>query len=107
MSRLMAAKLRNRVPMPPKPPALETAAASSPDVQVPIGARMTGASIPNKEQSGVVSMVSTPTHPLGTPDCHYDNRAASRHPRYCGIIIARQPFAARFPLRTPDLDQAC
>src|SRR5262249_19355952 len=56
MSRLMAAKLRNRVPMPPSPPAFDTAAASSTEVQVPIGARMIGASMPNRSQSRVVSM---------------------------------------------------
>src|ERR1700733_1885252 len=60
MSRLMAAVVRNSVPMPPSPPALDTAAASSADVQVPIGARMTGTSIPNKSQRDVLSIVLSP-----------------------------------------------
>ena len=81
ISRLIAAKLRNSVPMPPNPPALETAAASSAEVQVLIGARMIGCSMPNKEQSGVVSMVPSPhIHPArGTADA--GNLAASRHLR--------------------------
>src|SRR5215472_12915652 len=101
MSRLMAAKLRNSVPMPPKPPALETAAASSADVQVPIGAKMIGTSMSNREQSGVVSMVSSPTHPLGTRDRHYDNRAASRHLRTPHHNRLLRVFAARFAVQRP------
>src|ERR1700733_13869551 len=58
MSRLMAAVAGNSVRVPPRPPAFDTAAASSADVQVPIGARMTGTSIPNKSHSGVFSIVS-------------------------------------------------
>jgi hypothetical protein len=68
---------------------------------------MTGTSIPNKEQSGVVSMVSTPAHPLGTLDCHYDNRAASRHLRDREIIILASRLQQDFPLKTLDLDRAC
>src|SRR5215469_10260013 len=111
MSRLMAAKLRNSVPMPPKPPASETAAASSADVQVPIGAKMIGTSMSNREQSGVVSMVSSPTHPLGTRDRHYDNRAASRHLRtphhnrllrVCSRIRGSAP-RIRIPLAEEDV----
>ena len=57
MSRFTAAVGRNSDPMPPSPPALEAAAANSPDVHVPIGARMIGTSIPKRSQSGVLSMV--------------------------------------------------
>jgi len=79
ISRLMAAKLRNSVPIPPKPPALETAAASSAEVQVPIGARIIGTSIPNRGQSGVVSMVSFPHIRSARVTANVSNRAASRH----------------------------
>ena len=69
------------VPMPPSPPALETAAVSSAEVQVPIGARMIGTSMPNRGQSGVVSMVSPP-HIRARGIANTGNRAASRHLRY-------------------------
>src|SRR5262245_13418129 len=58
MSRLIALVLRNKVPMPPRPPSLDTAAASSADVQVPIGTRMIGTSMPKMSQRGVLSMAS-------------------------------------------------
>ena len=57
MSRLTAAVLRKSDPMPPRPPSLDTAAANSAQVQVPMGARMIGTSIPNKSQSGVLSIL--------------------------------------------------
>src|SRR5215471_2983077 len=82
ISRLMEAKLRNSVPMPPNPPALETAAASSAEVQVPIGARMIGTSMPNIGQSGVVSMVSSPHIHSARETANVSNRAASRHLHY-------------------------
>src|SRR5262245_30265648 len=56
MSRLTAAVVRKSDPMPPSPPSLDTAAASSADVQVPIGARMIGTSMPNRSQRGVFSI---------------------------------------------------
>src|SRR5664280_1943220 len=57
MSRLTAAVLRKSDPMPPRPPSLDTAAANYAEVQVPMGARMIGTSIPNKSQSGVLSIL--------------------------------------------------
>src|SRR5271166_4898386 len=90
ISRLMAAKLRNSVPMPPNPPALETAAASSAEVQVPIGARMIGTSMPNKGQSGVVNMASSPHSARATTS----NRAASRH-----LQLLRHHNTANYRLR--------
>jgi hypothetical protein len=60
VSRLTAAVVRKGDPMPPRPPAFDTAAASSADVQVPMGVRMIGTSIPNKLQSGVFSMLPFP-----------------------------------------------
>ena len=46
----------------PSPPALDTAAASSADVHVPIGARMTGTSISNKSQRGCFQHCVTELH---------------------------------------------
>jgi hypothetical protein len=40
----------NKVPVPPSPPSLDTAAASSAAVQVPIGARKIGTSMPKRSQ---------------------------------------------------------
>jgi hypothetical protein len=51
MSRLTVAVGRNRDPMPPNPPSLDTAAASSADVHVPIGARMIGTPRPRSSHS--------------------------------------------------------
>src|ERR1043166_5796168 len=56
MSRLTLAGVRKSDPMPPSPPLFDTAAASSADVQVPIGARMIGTSMPNKSHRVVLSM---------------------------------------------------
>src|SRR5262249_58435159 len=56
MSRLMAAVVRNSDPTPPRPPSFDTAAASSADVQVPMGAKMIGTSMPNRSQRGVFSI---------------------------------------------------
>src|ERR1043166_8965376 len=56
MSRLTLAVVRKSEPMPPSPPLFDTAAASSADVQVPIGARMIGTSMPNKSHRVVLSM---------------------------------------------------
>src|SRR6476660_7063127 len=56
MSRSTAAVLLKREPIPPRPPAFETAAASSAEVQVPIGARMMGTSIPYRSQRGVLNI---------------------------------------------------
>src|ERR1700687_4280582 len=56
MSRLRAAVVRKSDPMPPSPPSLDTAAASSADVQVPVGARVVGTSIPNRSQRDVFSI---------------------------------------------------
>src|SRR5262249_2675470 len=43
-------------PTPPRPPSFDTAAASSADVQVPMGAKMIGTSILNRSQRGVFSI---------------------------------------------------
>src|SRR4029450_213856 len=64
MSRLMATVVRNSDPTPPRPPSFDTAAASSADVHVPMGARMIGASIPNSSQSGVLSICDLPTRTI-------------------------------------------
>src|SRR5215467_6399342 len=56
MSRLMAAVVRNSDPTPPRPPSFDTAAASSADVQVPMGAKMIGTSMPNRSQRAVFSI---------------------------------------------------
>src|SRR2546430_17324079 len=56
MSRLMAAVVRNSDPTPPRPPSFDTAAASSADVHVPMGAKMIGTSMPNRSQRGVFSI---------------------------------------------------
>src|SRR5579863_1533506 len=45
---------------PPRPPALDTAAASSADVHVHMGARMIGSSMPKRSQRGVLNIGSTP-----------------------------------------------
>src|ERR1700737_866600 len=58
MSRFIAAAVRKSEPPPPGPPLFETAAANSPDVHVPIGARMIGTSMPSRSQSSVFSIVS-------------------------------------------------
>src|SRR5262249_16780852 len=60
ISPLTGAALRKSDPMPPSPPSLETLAANSADVHVPMGARMIGTSIPNTSQSGVFSIVPSP-----------------------------------------------
>src|SRR5262245_32394245 len=60
MSHLTAEVVRKRDPIPPSPPAFETAAASSAEVQVPMGARMMGTSIPYRSQSGVLSIAVPP-----------------------------------------------
>jgi hypothetical protein len=51
LSRLTAAVGRNSDPMPPNPPSLDTAAASSADMHVPIGARMIGTSFRAKRNA--------------------------------------------------------
>jgi len=51
---------RNSDPMPPNPPSLDTAAASSPDVHVPIGARMIGTSRPRSSHRHVFNIVLPP-----------------------------------------------
>src|SRR5262249_41587758 len=56
MARLMAAVVRNNDPTPPRPPSFDTAAASSAEVHVPIGAKMIGTSMPNRSQRGVFSI---------------------------------------------------
>src|SRR5262249_23337292 len=73
MSRRTAAVLRNSDPMPPSPPSLDTAAANSAEVQVPIGARMIGTSIPSKSQSGVLSMGALPSEIGDAPSVILDN----------------------------------
>src|SRR5258706_508914 len=60
MSRLIAAVVRNSDPMPPSPPWLDTAAANSADVAEPIGARMTGTSMPRMSQRDVFSIAPPP-----------------------------------------------
>jgi hypothetical protein len=45
-----------QLPMLPSPPALDTAAANSAEVQLPIGARTIGASIPKTSQRAVLSI---------------------------------------------------
>src|SRR5215469_338078 len=67
MSRLTAVALRKSDPMPPSPPSLETVAANSADVHVPMGARMIGTLIPNTSQSGVLSIVSAPGCAVSCP----------------------------------------
>src|SRR4051812_13880976 len=60
MSRLIAAVLRKSEPMPPRPPAFETAAASSAEVHEPIGARMIGISIPRTSHRRVFNIAAFP-----------------------------------------------
>src|ERR1700722_6632458 len=64
MSRLTAAVVRASVPKLPSPPALETAAANSAEVQLPMGARMIGTSMLNMSHRIVFSMALSPD-PLG------------------------------------------
>src|SRR5262249_61964649 len=52
----MTAVVRNRDPTPPRPPSFDPAAASSADVQVPMGAKMIGTSMPNRSQRAVFSI---------------------------------------------------
>src|SRR6267378_918649 len=56
MSRLTAAVVRKSDKMPHSPPSWDTSAAISADVQAPIGARMSGTSIPNRSQRDVFSI---------------------------------------------------
>src|SRR5215831_4713703 len=63
MSRLTAAVVRKSEPMPPSPPSLDTAAANSADVQVPMGARMIGTSMPRMSQSAVFNIAPSPLGP--------------------------------------------
>src|SRR5262249_18059422 len=56
MSGLMAAGVGNGDPPPPRPPSFDTAAASPADVQMPMGAKMIGTSMPNRSQRGVFSI---------------------------------------------------
>src|SRR5262249_32222159 len=101
MSRLMAAKLRNSVPMPPSPPAFDTAAASSAEVQVPIGARMIGTSMPNRSQSRVVSMAHLRTFARHREIAKYEQSAMSKAcaqriiiPAIAGRIACLWPVSA-------------
>ena len=57
MSRLTAAVGRKSDPIPPNPPSLDTAAASSADVHVPIGARMIGTSSSRSSHRRVFNIV--------------------------------------------------
>src|SRR5262249_11266467 len=65
MSRLMAAVFRNSDPTPPRPPSFDTAAASSADVHVPMGAKMIGTSMPNRSQRSVFSILPSPSSTSG------------------------------------------
>src|SRR5215212_9533853 len=86
MSRLIAAVLRKSEPMPPRPPAFDTAAASSADVQEPIGARMIGTSIPNTSQRRVFNIaVSSLLQRHGRSDIDLDH-----HPGPCELIDDQQ-----------------
>jgi hypothetical protein len=86
MSRFTAALDRKSDPIPPSPPAFETAAASSADGQVPIGARMIGTSISNKSQRGVLSIASC----LGTIEG--SSRAHQQRP----LIAFKRPHVPRW-----------
>src|SRR5262245_24800614 len=78
MSRLMAAVVRLRVPMLPRPPKFDTHAANSADVAEPMGARMIGTSIPSNSQRAVLSM---------TPALDRSKNALYTGYRFTGLLM--------------------
>ncbi len=67
----------------PRPPAFETAAASSGVAAEPIGAWMTGTAIPSRSHKGVVMLtpVSEPSFRCARPAAGYYRRSNAGHIR--------------------------